>query len=61
MYVYLGVVKFPVDLARLDLAQRNLLLLDVVQDHKEEFVLFCMSGVIVGHCHHCTVVFQYNG
>ena len=55
LYVHVGVVEFPIDLARFDLVQGDLLL-DVVEDHQEVFTLLALSRVVVGHCNHSVVV-----
>jgi hypothetical protein len=46
LYVHVGVVEFPIDLARFDLVQGELLL-DAVEDHQEVLTFFF---IIPSHC-----------
>ena len=55
--VKIGVVKFAVYLACLDLS-KGYLLFDIIDDHQEVLEFLGIACVIVGHCNDGTVVFH---
>ena len=54
------IIEFAVDLASLDLAERDLLL-DLVENHEEMLALLGIDSVVVGHCDDCAVVLHNDG
>ena len=50
-----SIVELAKDLASFDLSKGDLLL-HVVEDHQEMLAFLCVAGVVVSHCHDCTVV-----
>ena len=57
--VHVRIVALPIDLARLDLSQCDLLL-DIIEYHQEVFALLRVSGVDVGHGDSCAVVLHVD-